>query len=165
MQPHMDTTSIKASKMSEVYESLLGQREKDFWSKVKKTKSCWNWKKSLRNGYSVFHIPGLNSGYGHIFSYILLVGKIPDGLVIDHLCRNRGCVNPKHMELVTLGENSLRGLSLPAINLKKKVCVNGHEFSKENTLLMKDYRGNFRRCKECNRTRARNWMRKNRYGM
>ncbi len=88
----------------------------------------------------------------HRFAYELLVGPIPDGLVIDHLCRVRHCVNPAHMEPVTRWENTLRGGSFSAVAARQTHCVNGHPFDEENTHV--DRRG-FRRCRACNRERLR----------
>lgn len=102
------------------------------------------------------------SGYGqfrymnktvkaHRYSYELFVGKIPDGLVIDHLCNNRWCVNPKHLEPVSQKENIRRGLtgfSARIRQLNKTHCPQNHPFSPENTYLTKK---GFRKCKECRR--------------
>lgn len=79
------------------------------------------------------------AGYGKVFkknktllahraSYEIFVGPIPSGLTIDHLCRNRSCINPKHLEPVTMRENTLRGNTLPGINARKTQCKNGHSF-------------------------------------
>lgn len=112
--------------------------ETRFWAKVNKTDSCWLWTGAIVRGYGVFTpvIPGplLRA---HRYSYELLVGPIPDGLQIDHLCRTPLCVNPAHLEPVTPRENTLRGNTFQAKNLAKTHCVNGHEFTPENTLLRK----------------------------
>ena len=79
-------------------------------------------------------------------------GVIPKGLVIDHLCRNRACVNTEHMEVVTVKENTLRGFGIAAINARKKVCVKGHTLEGNNLMIMKDGR---RWCRECGRSRWR----------
>lgn len=84
-------------------------------------------------------------------------GPIPHDLTIDHLCRNRACVNPAHMELVTLRENVLRGDTIPAKHAQKTACVRGHPFTPENTYqtppTRQKPRGQ-RQCRECNRDRA-----------
>ncbi len=82
-----------------------------FWEKVLfNSHSCWDWIAGKSNGYGMISID--NVGYcAHRVAYEMEVGPIPDGLVIDHLCRNRGCVRPDHMELVTLAENTRRGNS------------------------------------------------------
>lgn len=73
---------------------------------------CWLWTAAVdpTTGYGKFHIgPDQRTCGAHRFAYELLVGPIPDGLVLDHLCRVRHCVNPQHLEPVTVGENLRRG--------------------------------------------------------
>lgn len=79
-----------------------------FWSKVKKTSNCWEWETGLQHGYGAFSI-GRKSILAHRFSFELVNGDI-SGKFLDHLCRNRKCVNPEHLEIVTIGENCRRGL-------------------------------------------------------
>ena len=71
----------------------------------------------------------------HRVVWSLTNGPIPDGLVLDHLCRNRACCNPAHMEPVTIGENVMRGETIPARNAAKTECGNGHPFDPENTYI------------------------------
>ena len=115
-----------------------------FWSKVKKTDYCWEWTASLRRGYGQFSLNGKQIT-AHRFSYELVNGKIPKELELDHLCRNHSCVNPDHLEAVTHRENILRGETLQAINARKTHCIQGHEFTPENTYQDKSYR----QCKIC----------------
>ena len=94
---------------------IVGQNdtaERRFWSKVDKTSDCWLWTASTRYGYGQFRIGGKDSQNlgAHVIAYTWLVGPIPTGKVIDHLCRVRNCVNPAHMEIVTPEENSTRGM-------------------------------------------------------
>lgn len=101
-----------------------------YLSKIKINRGCWEWTGSINNkGYGEVSI-NRKKQRAHRVIYELLVGKIPDGLEIDHLCRNRNCVNPKHLEPVTRLENIRR-----ALPFKKKIthCKNGHKFTKENT--------------------------------
>lgn len=119
--------------------------EERFWAKVNKTDTCWLWTAAQKhNGYGSFTYKG-KTFRAHRLSYELLVGPIPAGLVLDHLCRVRHCVNPAHLEVVTMEENKLRGLSVCNINAAKTHCKHGHEFTAENTWL----EGHWRRCRTC----------------
>lgn len=121
-----------------------------FWAKIEITETCWLWKGSLsRGGYGYLHKRknwGGRYRLAHRFAYELIVGAIPDGLVLDHLCRVRNCVNPAHLEPVTSWENTLRGKKVgSAANALKTHCVNGHEFDLLNTY----HTGGQRECKTC----------------
>lgn len=118
---------------------------------------CWVWQRAKnREGYGRMSVPNSHRAGGgvwfaHRVSYEVFVGPIPEGLVLDHLCRNRACVNPDHLEPVTHKTNLRRGETLQAANLLKTHCPYGHEFSPENTRIIP--RG--RRCIACERRRAR----------
>lgn len=116
-----------------------------FNSKIEKTESCWLWAGGkYQNGYGKFG----NRGYMvHRISYEMAKGKIPQGMKLDHLCRVRHCVNPDHLEPVTLVENVMRGESIWAKNARKTHCKHGHEFTKENTHIHPQR--NRRHCKQC----------------
>lgn len=128
----------------------LGER---FWTKVEKSDDqdgCWLWKASLDSkGYGQINIAGKRTrlARAHRLAYEMVVGPIPDGLQLDHLCRNRACVNPRHLEPVTNRENALR-----SERARRTACIHGHPYTAENTI----WKANGRRtCRECDRMRKR----------
>lgn len=140
---------------------MPGQRgtlSERFWPKVDRSggpDACWPWIAFTHLGYgrimSCTHPP--HSLRAHRVAYELLVGPIPDGLVLDHLCRNRACVNPAHMEPVTRGENVRRGVGMVwQVAAAKTHCKHGHAFTAENT--RRTSRG-YRRCRACRRNETR----------
>lgn len=124
-----------------------------FWAKVDAEGDCWIWTGSKTNGYGRF------SDGGHIFahrwSWQRLVGEIPDEGTIDHLCRTRACVNPDHLEVVSLLENLSRGESPSARNGRKTRCIHGHLLTPDNTAY--DARAGKRSCRVCNRRKVRDY--------
>ena len=92
---------------------------------------CWQWSSLRVDGYGRIRYQKKDQ-LAHRVVYELLVGPIPEDLTLDHLCRNRGCVRPAHLEPVTRGENVLRGESLPAKNARKTHCIRGHLLIEEN---------------------------------
>lgn len=133
--------------------------EERFWSKVDKTDSCWEWRGYLTKGYANFRVapqsrPDLQQkALAHRVAYELLVGHIPDGMQLDHLCRNRRCVNPEHLEPVTQQENIRRGEV--GLNMSSKThCPSGHEYVEINTYIDK---AGARVCRACKRDHARRY--------
>lgn len=99
-----------------------------FWRDVAKGDGCWTWVGSTRKQYGRIQVDG-RAVVAHRFAYELLVGPIPEGKTLDHLCRNTLCVNPDHLEPVTLEENIRR--AHPAV--RSGACAKGHAFTAENT--------------------------------
>lgn len=122
----------------------------EFWSRVDTSGDCWEWLGSKEA-----------AGYGkwrgwrvHRYSYTEFVGPIPDGLVIDHLCRNKGCVNPDHLEPVTIRENTIRG-----VTANRETCRSGKHPWPESA---RSYGDGWQRCIECRREARAGWKRKTR---
>lgn len=121
-----------------------GTPEVRFWPKVQQTDSCWLWIGGLDSkGYGQFRVDSSRKIVAHRFAYMLLIGDVPSGMVLDHLCRVRRCVNPEHLEPVTDAENIRRG------DVVRDQCRNGHAYVPENVKLV----GGFRKCVTCLRRR------------
>ena len=136
---------------------LYTNRLDSFWSKVDTSGECWEWTAYIKeNGYGQFMWKG-KPYYAHRFSYEFYKGEIPNELCIDHLCRNRKCVNPDHLEAVTTQVNNLRGEGPTAINANKTHCNKGHEFVEENIYYYVRKNGKDRRCRICINRRQREY--------
>jgi hypothetical protein len=124
--------------------------EERFWSKVDITDGCWLWTGYVdKLGYARFWVDRETRVFVHRFAYESKIGPIPEGLTIDHLCRVPRCVNPDHLDPVTLRENLRRSPINPtSINLRKTRCPQGHRYSNY------DKRG-WRECRTCRATQAR----------
>lgn len=128
-----------------------------FWSKVHKTDSCWNWTAGIASKrYGQFCINGKMMA-AHRLSYEEKYGKILEGLVIDHLCKNPKCVNPNHLEAVTQKENIMRGNWFASKNAKKTHCPKGHEFTNETTIFYKRKTWIQRQCRICHNVNCVNY--------
>jgi len=129
-----------------------------FFKKVLKTESCWFWQGSLTSdGYGKFRGGGKHQA-AHRASYVIHKGNIPINHVIDHICRQRNCVNPDHLQAITHRENVLRGTGPTAINAKKTHCINGHDLS-EGVAYPRTRGG--RLCRKCVRIISAQWHKKN----
>ena len=128
--------------------------EERFWSKVDKDGAggCWLWTAAENGrGYGLFSWDG-RTIVAHRYSYRTLVGPVPDGLDLDHLCRVRNCVNPKHLEPVTRRENLRRGIGwnlLAARQAAKTHCPQGHPYAGDNLYVERNT--NRRVCRVCHR--------------
>jgi hypothetical protein len=128
--------------------------EARFFAMVRQQGECWEWTGSKdSSGYGSFSdSAGAGRKVGvkaHRWSYAFMRVEIPAGLELDHLCRNRACVNPWHLEPVTRFVNTMRGQSIQAINARKTTCKRGHPFDSENTYQRP---GGSRVCRACMRT-------------
>lgn len=123
---------------------------------VNQETGCWEWSAGHNQyGYGQFYISRAEARdnavirrmMAHRYAFQMIIGAIPTGLDLDHLCRNRGCCNPLHLEPVTRQENLLRGETIPAAHAAKTHCPKGHEYNEANTY---SFHGE-RRCAACRR--------------
>ena len=138
-----NATNVRVSEPSEVKERIL--------SRVSDWKECWVYNGAKRKGYGLIRVNGTQQTV-HCVLYEIMSAPIPTGYVLDHLCKNKGCVNPAHLQPVTSRENTMRGNGPTALRAKQTHCKNGHELSGDNLIARKDAR---RVCKTCNRERMR----------
>ena len=119
---------------------------------------CWEWPGARANGYGRVGFGG-KCAVVHRLVYVHFVGPVPDGLELDHLCRNRCCANFEHLEAVTGRMNKLRGVSPSAQCARKTHCSRGHEFSPENTRVTPLGKRSCRKCHVIHNTanRKRKW--------
>jgi hypothetical protein len=136
--------------------------EQIFWENVDcDSGECWEWLGSVYKNSNAYY--GRISLYGkricaHRLSYEIHKGTIGIGMVIDHTCKNTLCVNPSHLEQVTIGTNVLRGTGLSAENSRKTECKNGHPFDDVNTYTYTASSIKFgdRGCRACRRKECTN---------
>jgi hypothetical protein len=114
---------------------------------------CWIWTASCRPCGGGQVRDGSRIRYAYQVVYELLVGPVSEGLELDHLCRNRACVNPAHLEQVTHRTNVLRGVSPTARNAAKRTCPDGHDYDVTAT--------GRRRCSVCAAAAQRRWRERN----
>lgn len=151
IRPEMPIMTVRLAEVV-CWGDLVPLRASDvtrFWRKVTvgDTDDCWLWKGvPSTKWYGGFGLAG-KVIQAHRLAYQMLVGPIPKGQCIDHLCQEKHCVNPKHMELVTRAENVMRGDSVPAKNGRKTHCNRGHPLSGDN--LYSAPSNNKRYCRKC----------------
>ena len=123
-----------------------------FWDVVDKSDGCWLWTRTRnREGYGVYTYQG-RTYKAHRWAWMQTVGAIPEGLEIDHLCRNPSCVRPDHLQAVDHRTNVLRGVGPTAVNAKKTTCDKGHQFDRVNSR-------SARICSKCTNAYKREWKR------
>ena len=121
------------------YERLLAR------SVLDPVTDCILWKGTIsKKGYGSLSINDRMRSV-HRVAYELFSGQVEDGLVLDHLCRNRACLNANHLEPVTLAENNLRGVGFMAVHARKTHCPHGHPYDEKNTQM----KNGARRCRTC----------------
>lgn len=131
-----------------------------FWEKVEKTETCWIWTGAIHvHRHGVFNAgrdapKGKKSPtmWAHRYAYMVIVGDLPEGLVLDHLCKNPVCVNPDHLEPVTQSENAKRG------GIMKGYCRKGHLLTDENSYHRKT---GSRECRICRDAAIARWREAN----
>jgi len=127
---------------------------------IRESSGCWERQGHRVNGwYTQIAVGGTRSTrqYAHRASYEHFVGRIPGGMTLDHLCRNPICINPAHLEVVTMAENTRRGQSFSAVNGRKTHCIHGH--SLHDAYIIK--RTGARRCRICNAIGVAKWREAN----
>lgn len=107
-----------------------------FWSKVEKTDYCWLWTTSKVDGYGVFFLNGKLLG-AHVVSHVWHIGFVPKGLVVDHMCHVRHCVNPGHLRLITRKQN---GENRTGLNANNKSGLRGVSWAKDRNKWMASVR-------------------------
>lgn len=129
-----------------------------FWRRVLILETgCWEWTGAKdKDGYGAFSVTHAARVRAHRWAYETYVEHMHPWLQSDHICKNKSCVNPLHIEPVTARENVLRSNGPAAINAKKTHCYKGHNLSGDN-LILRDGRG--RQCRTCEREYKR-WRRK-----
>jgi hypothetical protein len=142
----------KAKPLKPIPFPLTPRQRDEFWTKVAFTQAgCWEWQRNvLRNGYGQKSFGG-KMYLAHRVAWTDMNGPIPQSMTLDHLCRNRKCVRPNHLEPVSIKVNILRGNGMAAKNKRQTHCHNGHLFNEVNTYVCSE---GSRNCRICNRKKT-----------
>lgn len=148
-----DADAVLDALMEGDLEALV--RQKKFSLQVHKLDNgCWEWRGAIdrRDGYGRFYAGDGKTRGAHQFSFEQHHGPVPHGLVVDHICNNRWCVNPLHLRAISNAANVLRGSGWTAENSRKTHCPQGHAYSDGNTYITPS---GARQCRECINYRRR----------
>lgn len=116
---------------------------------------CWEWTGARSDGYGHIRSAGAVR-LAHRVVWETLVGPVPEGMELDHLCRNRGCVNPDHMQVVTHRTNGLRGYGAAGQHARKALCPRGHPYD----MIVKNGGRTARGCLRCQAAKTRRYAAK-----
>ena len=171
LQPRKDTDCVLlTSRRDRIPRVISAERQRVFWSRVQAEEgaACWRWTGTHdAYGYANFKVQDVDYKV-HRVSYELCVGPIPEGLTLDHLCRVRDCVNPLHLEAVTIKENTIRGkqpefMDKWRANRRRSICINGHEMTPDNIYAQPGL--NSHACRACRRISSQRRPKPATYGL
>jgi hypothetical protein len=144
---------LSAASKQAIYETLTDAPSQATWDRFcakiacRNESDCWEWQGAKHSGYGRFQVHGAPRA-AHRVLMVWIRGEVPSELVVDHLCKNRGCVNPNHLEVVTRGINVVRSNSVTGVQSRQQYCKNGHPLHGDNLRID----GHSRRCKLCRKT-------------
>lgn len=153
-----DLEALIASRIP--YQELFSaEAQAAFWARVLRGSrtACWPWQGWLNQGYGDWRAPhyGVSSARAHRVAYELVKGTIPGPLVLDHLCRNRACCNPDHLEPVSDRVNTMRGIGITAQASRQTHCHRGHPLAGDNLRLYSKGTPTIRHCFACHLERSK----------